>query len=174
MLSSHRTITKLTLLTASVFMLLVFFAPQPVAAQSYDCICGNTPPAIQTYSDKTSCEDTGPSGCREACLAASQPVFECKPSANAGGGSGGGTQLKNPLGTTSVPEIIGKVVRTALGVVGSLALILFIYGGFMWMTAGGSSERVKKGRDILMWSTIGILVIFSSYAILTFIFSALA
>ncbi len=40
------------------------------------------------------------------------------------------------------------------------------------MTAGGASDKVKKGRDILVWATLGLALIFSSYAILNFIFDA--
>ncbi len=81
--------------------------------------------------------------------------------------------LSNPLPTADVPTIIGKFIRGVLGVVGSIALIFFMYGGFMYLTAGGSSERVGKGRQTLVWASIGLLIIFTSYAILNFIFGAL-
>ncbi|MCK4539930.1 hypothetical protein KAU09_02120 [Candidatus Parcubacteria bacterium] len=48
--------------------------------------------------------------------------------------------------------------RVAESVVG------FIYGGFTWMLAAGSSEKVQKGKDILIWATLGLVVIFSAYA----------
>jgi len=36
-----------------------------------------------------------------------------------------------------------------------------IYGGFNWMTAAGNAEKVEKGKQILVWATIGLIVIFT-------------
>lgn len=81
--------------------------------------------------------------------------------------------LQDPLGGRPIQVIIGDMIRIALGIVGSLALLFFIYGGFLYMTAGGSPEKVKKGKDTLVWATTGLAIIFLSYGILSFVFSAL-
>jgi len=84
--------------------------------------------------------------------------------------------LPNPLaasGVSTPQELIGKVINSVLGVVGSLALLMFIYGGLTWMTSAGSSEKVKKGRDIIIWSAIGLFIIFASYALIRFLISSL-
>lgn len=80
-------------------------------------------------------------------------------------------KLDNPLGpgVTDVPTLIGRIIKAVLGIVGSLALVMFIYGGFTWMLAAGSSEKVKKGRDIIVWAAIGLVIIFTSYALVSFI-----
>lgn len=83
-------------------------------------------------------------------------------------------ELQNPLGQNlSTQTIIGQVINAILGIVGSIALVMFIIGGFWWLTAGGNEERVQKGRKTLEWATFGLIVIFSAYAILRFIFEAL-
>ena len=66
-------------------------------------------------------------------------------------------------------ELIGTIITAILGVVGSLALLMFIFGGLTWMTAAGSKEKIQKGKDILVWSTIGLVVIFMSYSIVKFV-----
>ena len=82
----------------------------------------------------------------------------------------GEAKLENPLGETKEPEVfIGQIVDPSLGVVGSLALLMFVYGGFMWMLAAGNSERVEKGKNILFWATVGLVVIFTSYVIVHFV-----
>ena len=79
--------------------------------------------------------------------------------------------LDNPLGADVTPQtFIGGIIRAILGIVGSLALAMFIYGGFTWMTAAGNAEQVAKGRNILVWATIGLIVIFTSYALVRFVF----
>jgi hypothetical protein len=77
--------------------------------------------------------------------------------------------LDNPLGTESPQVLIGNVINAVLGIVGSLALLMFIYGGLVWMTASGNSEKVQKGKNILLWATIGLVVIFTSYALVNFV-----
>ena len=78
--------------------------------------------------------------------------------------------LDNPLGADVTPQtFIGGVIRAILGIVGSLALALFIYGGFLWMTAAGNAEQVAKGKNTLIWATLGLIIIFSSYALVRFV-----
>jgi hypothetical protein len=94
-----------------------------------------------------------------------------------GEGVGGAVTLPDPLGMEGeedVPQkLIGKIINAILGIVGSLALVMFIYGGFTWMLAAGNQEKVQKGKDILIWATIGLIVIFSAYALVKFVFTGL-
>lgn len=85
----------------------------------------------------------------------------------------GQTCLTNPLTATTPEGLIRNVLTGILGIVGSLALLMFVYGGFTWMLAAGNAENVKRGRDILVWATIGLVVIFSSYALIGFIMKSL-
>jgi len=104
-----------------------------------------------------------------------------EPEAGAGDtGSGAGTEdagsvpLYNPLGADlGVAEFISRGIRTVIGFVGALALLMFVYGGVMWMTAG-DSKRVDTAKEILKNSTIGLLLIFFSYSIISIVFGLLA
>ena len=95
---------------------------------------------------------------------------------------GGVVTLPNPLDPNKTDDpkddpspqaLIGKIINAALGIVGSLALVMFIYGGFMWMMAGGNAERVQKGKDTLVWAALGLVIIFSSYALVRFVLKAI-
>lgn len=79
------------------------------------------------------------------------------------------TNLENPLAskTTEVTVIIGGVVKYALMIIGSLTLLMFVWGGFQWLTSAGSSEKVEKGTQTMVWAAIGVALVFSSYLILT-------
>lgn len=100
-----------------------------------------------------------------------------------GGGSSGSTggaapkkaapipQPQNPLGTTNVAAVLGRIVNVFLGLSGSIALLMFVYGGFTWVTSGGSAERISQGKNTIVWSIIGIAFIFLSYAVLKYIVS---
>jgi hypothetical protein len=77
--------------------------------------------------------------------------------------------LRSPIGGATGPELIGRIIKTVLTLAGALALAMFIYGGFTWLTSGGSPDKIKKGKDILMWATIGLIVVFSSYTLVDFL-----
>jgi len=72
-----------------------------------------------------------------------------------------------------VPAIIGRVINAVLGIVGSLALLMFVYGGLLWMTAGGRDEKITQGKNIIIWATLGLVVIFASYAIVKLLLTSL-
>lgn len=84
----------------------------------------------------------------------------------------GGT-AENPAGVTTVSALIANIIKAVLGIVGAVALFMFVWGGFTWLTSGGSPDKIKMGRDTLVWATIGLLVIFASYTLVETIFKAL-
>ncbi|OGH69719.1 MAG: hypothetical protein A3C90_04060 [Candidatus Magasanikbacteria bacterium RIFCSPHIGHO2_02_FULL_51_14] len=83
--------------------------------------------------------------------------------------------LPNPLGegVTSIPDIIGGVINTILGILGAITLFVFVDGAFNWITSAGSPERVKKGMKTMLFAVVGLFIIFASYGILNALFEAL-
>ena len=78
----------------------------------------------------------------------------------------------NPLSLSSPQEFIGRIIKGAMTVMGSIAIVMFVYGGVLWMTAGGSGEKNEKAKKIISWSALGMVVILGSYAIVNFVFEA--
>jgi len=62
------------------------------------------------------------------------------------------------------------IIRIALTLLSIVFLILIIYAGFTWMTAGGSDEKVETSKKLLQRSIIGLIIIFSAYSITIFAF----
>lgn len=73
--------------------------------------------------------------------------------------------LQNPLGTTSLAGIMGNVIKVFLGIVGALALLVFAYGGIVWMTARGDAGQVKTAQAAIKNGMIGLFVIAFAYTI---------
>lgn len=92
-----------------------------------------------------------------------------------GGGRGApAPSLPNPLGgSTDLRTIIARVINAALGISGSIALLMFVWGGMLWLTSGGSPERIQKGKNTIVWAVLGLVLIFGSYAILNFVLGAI-
>ncbi|MFZ4631640.1 MAG: pilin [Patescibacteria group bacterium] len=75
-------------------------------------------------------------------------------------------KIDNPAkGVSSVQGLASNIINAIFGMIGSLALLMIIYGGLTWMTSGGNAENIKKGRDTVIWATIGLAFIFLSYAL---------
>jgi len=86
------------------------------------------------------------------------------------GGEAGYNQTNNNQG---LGIIVGQVISAFLGLLGIIFVILIIYSGFKWMTAGGSPEDVKKAQDTIKRAIIGLIIIASAYAITYFVLSSL-
>lgn len=82
----------------------------------------------------------------------------------------GSTCLDNPLGSASIPEIVGNVIQYAMGFIGALALLVFVYGGFLWLTSQGAADKIQKGKNAMIYAAIGLVIVFSSYALVRFAF----
>ena len=65
--------------------------------------------------------------------------------------------------------MIGRLINRLLGIVGGIALLFFVYGGILWMTAAGNQERITKGKGAVVWAALGLVAIFSAYAIIKFV-----
>lgn len=83
--------------------------------------------------------------------------------------------IQEPLGlpATDIRLIIANIIRIALGLLGIILVILIMYAGFLWMTAGGNEEQISKSKAMLKNAVIGLVIILSAYAIVWFIFRML-
>ncbi len=87
-----------------------------------------------------------------------------------GTSTGGGIVTTNPGdnivgGETDARAFITKILRFALTFLGILCVCLIIYGGFLYITSAGEEEGAKKGKTIIIYCVIGLVIIFASYAI---------
>ncbi|HTK05180.1 MAG TPA: pilin [Candidatus Eisenbacteria bacterium] len=55
-----------------------------------------------------------------------------------------------------------NVASLIVGVTGSFALLMFVYGGFMLLTSGGVEAKVTTGKTILKNAMIGIVLVFTA------------
>jgi hypothetical protein len=62
-----------------------------------------------------------------------------------------------------------RVSQIILGLTGSLSLLAFFYGGFLFLISAGNAEMVGKAKKTILYAVIGIVIVFFSYTIVTFI-----
>jgi len=79
---------------------------------------------------------------------------------------------KYSTGNYTLDDIVMIAVRASrwiLGIVGSLALLMFVYGGFMFLISSGSSDKISKAKAIIVAAIVGLIIVFSSYLIIQFV-----
>jgi uncharacterized iron-regulated membrane protein len=74
----------------------------------------------------------------------------------------------------NLTTLIGSLVKSAIGLLGIVFLILIVYAGYLWMTARGDEKVVTKAKDTLQRAIIGLIIVVAAYAITTFLFTRIS
>ena len=74
-----------------------------------------------------------------------------------------------PVQGKTLMQLVGNIVNIILIVVGVLAVLYLIYGGILYLTAGGDAEKASKGRVAITNAIIGIVIILLALAIYNFV-----
>lgn len=77
------------------------------------------------------------------------------------------------LGSQDVRTTIARIIRTAMGLLGIVAVVIILIGGFKWMTAGGNDEQTGEARKWIFSGIIGLAIILSAYALATYVINSL-
>ncbi|MFH1430816.1 MAG: hypothetical protein ABIG71_04880 [Candidatus Uhrbacteria bacterium] len=77
------------------------------------------------------------------------------------------------LSTKDIREVVARIINTAMGLLGIVAVVIILAGGFMWMTAGGAEEKTGKAKKLIFSGIIGLAIILASFAIARFVIESL-
>lgn len=90
--------------------------------------------------------------------------FTDNPSANACQGSG-----------SDATEKLNRLVRTIINllsvVVGVVAVIMIIVGGFRYITSGGSDTGVTGAKNTILYAVIGLIIVALAQVLVRFVLS---
>ncbi len=78
------------------------------------------------------------------------------------------------LGSTDVRSTIASIIRVAMGLLGIVAVVIILVGGFKWMTAGGNEDQVGEAKKWIFSGIIGLAIILSAYALASFVITQLS
>lgn len=120
-------------------------------------------------------------GASTTALLLTPAIAGAQPEKGQGGGGGGisATELglyygeATGLGTQSLQATITSIIRVALSLLGIVALVIVLMGGFKWMTAGGSEDKVKEAKRLIFQGIIGMAIVLAAFAITTFVVESL-
>ncbi|PSO43921.1 MAG: hypothetical protein BRC23_02530 [Parcubacteria group bacterium SW_4_49_11] len=73
------------------------------------------------------------------------------------------------LATGDLAEFIVAIINAALGLLGIVVIILFLYNAFKYMTAGGNSGQVQEAQSGMVNTVIGLLIIAGAWVVSNFL-----
>ncbi len=88
-------------------------------------------------------------------------------------GTGGAVTSGKCGGGSSVAGIFRTVANILLFLVGAIAVIMIIVGGFRFVTANGDSTQITAARNTVLYAIVGIVVAFLAFAAVNFVSSQL-
>ncbi|MEK7072570.1 MAG: hypothetical protein AAB969_03300 [Patescibacteria group bacterium] len=73
------------------------------------------------------------------------------------------------LGDRDLKDSINSIIQLILSFLGILAVIIILWGGFIWMTAAGDEAKVDKAKKLIISGIVGIVIILAAYIIANFV-----
>ena len=80
-------------------------------------------------------------------------------------------QLPGPIvgSPERISGFITWVMNFITGIILTVAIIMLLFSAFLYMTAGGSDERVARAKNYLIYSIVGIVVAVLAFSVAPFI-----
>jgi cytochrome bd-type quinol oxidase subunit 2 len=73
-----------------------------------------------------------------------------------------------------IESSIANLINVFLSILGIIFVVLIIYSGVNWMTAGGQEKRVEESKSMLKQAIVGLIIVLGAYALSYFIINALS
>lgn len=89
------------------------------------------------------------------------------------GGEVGDDGCVQDNGGPSVQGIIGTVINILSIIVGVVAVIMIIFGGFKYITAGGDSGKLTSARHTITYAIVGLVIVALAQFIVQFVLKQL-
>ena len=77
--------------------------------------------------------------------------------------------LQSCAGREGVEYVVAGVIQIVLSLVGVIFITYILYGGYLWGTARGNTDKVDQGKKLIFEATIGTVIIFGAYILTAFV-----
>lgn len=153
---------KLILLTALFSFAFIFTFSSPVFAEPCTGVDRTGTPT--PYG----CDEGGGLGTPDPKLGTPDPKAGTPdPKLGTPGSTKINTHIENPLGdsVSDIPSFIEKILRFILTLAVPIVALAIIYTGFLFVTALGNSEKLKKAKQALVYTLIGAALLLGAFVI---------
>ncbi len=74
-------------------------------------------------------------------------------------------------GETNVGTLIVQILQVFLSIVGLVAVVFLVWGGFKYMTSSGDEEKVKAAKGTIINALIGLIIVVLAFALVRVIYN---
>lgn len=75
------------------------------------------------------------------------------------------TELQSPPPTIDIVKVFDNIAELLRNIAIPIAIIMVIVSGFYFMTAQGDPGKIQTAQKMLMWTLIGVAVVFMASAV---------
>ena len=77
--------------------------------------------------------------------------------------------LPRPFGATTAEDLITSIVNILIALALVVAPLMIVLGAYQLTTAGDNANKIKQGREIIVWAATGLAGVFLSKAIINLV-----
>lgn len=88
-------------------------------------------------------------------------------------GDGPGSNNGINLGKKDPREMVAQLINVILTLLGIIAVVIVLLGGFKWMTAAGNEDKVSEAKKLLGAGVVGLVIILAAWGIASFVLDQL-
>ena len=82
-----------------------------------------------------------------------------------GAGTSGGDEA-------GLPDMVVIIINTLLVVLGMVAVLMIVAGGIRYASSAGDAAQVKRAKDAILYSVVGLIVAIMAFSIVNFVLDA--
>lgn len=68
----------------------------------------------------------------------------------------------------TIPFLVMRLINFILSGIGAVAVLMLVYAGIMYMTSAGNEKRTKDAKQTILYTILGLAVVFLALVIVQF------
>jgi len=73
----------------------------------------------------------------------------------------------------TLPQFVGKLINFFLLILGLIAVVMLVYGGFLYVTSNGDEGKIESATKTITYAIIGLVVAFAAALVVRFVVNRL-
>ena len=81
--------------------------------------------------------------------------------------------LEQPAGLNlpdiTIQELLRNIFNLVASIVASVAALVIVYGGILWMTAGEDEDQITRARKLIIAAVVGLIIVGAAVGLVNFV-----
>lgn len=80
--------------------------------------------------------------------------------------------VQKPNAVPKVPvdnDLVTNIFNAVLAIAGAVAVVFIVWGGIQYTLSQGDPGKIKKAKDTLLYSIVGLIIVMFSFVILNYV-----